>query len=266
ELAPGAEAAVMAALGEAVQAVVVDGGEAAAHAVELLRAGDASGLLLVVDGPGGSVGPLPPLPPGVRPVTGCVRARVPSLQRMLARLLGGTVLVEAGWRTAVELVLAHPLVAVTSAGDRLGGTTPWRIGGAARAAVTRAAFEDAVSAATAADAARVGAEAAVARARVALDGARAAAVGRATLEHRRVMLNERLGAVEARLAARDPDAQTRAERRRAALLDRAAAHLELGARLADHLARTGGLHDRLRERRRRQAEAARASTEQLDTL
>jgi len=148
----------------------------------------------------------------------------------------------------------------------LGGATPWRIGGATRAAVTRAAFEDAVRSATTADAARVDAEAAVARARVALDGARAAAVERATLEHRRVMFAERLGAVEARLAARDPDAQTRAERRRAALLDRAAAHLELGARLADHLARTGGLHDRLRERRRRQAEAARASTEQLDTL
>ena len=49
EIEAGAEAAVASALGEALRAVVVKGGEAAAQAIERLHDGESSGLLLVVD-------------------------------------------------------------------------------------------------------------------------------------------------------------------------------------------------------------------------
>ena len=64
------------------------------------------------------------------------------------------VLVDSGWRTAMELALDQPdLVLVTRRGDRLGGDGPWRIGDDA-ATVTQAAFEEAVAHAGVADAAR----------------------------------------------------------------------------------------------------------------
>ena len=70
------------------------------------------------------------------------------------------VLVDSGWRTAMELALDQPdLVVVTSVGDRFGGGGPWRIGDDA-ATVTQAAFEEAIAHAGDAEAARL--EAAVA--------------------------------------------------------------------------------------------------------
>ena len=102
EVEPGTEAAVASALGEAMRAVVVSGGDAAAEAVARLRAGEAAGLLLVVDALGPR-GQRRPAASGTRPVADCVHTRVPGLQHVLSRMLEGMVLVDAGWRTAMEL-------------------------------------------------------------------------------------------------------------------------------------------------------------------
>ena len=103
-------------------------------------------------------------------------------------------------------------------------------------------------------------------ARAALDGARARATELLALEHRRTMISERLAVVDARLAARDRDEQEQAERQRASLVARGTAYGELGVQLDAFSTRAGELHGRLREQRRRQSEAARASAEQLDSL
>src|SRR5436305_300598 len=123
--------------GGARRAVVVEGGDAAARAIERLHDDESRGLLLVVDELG--LPPQPRLAPtGTRPLIHCVSTRVPGLQHALGRMLAGMVLVDSGWRTAMELALDQPdLVLLTSRGDRFGGGEPWRIGGDA-ATVTQA--------------------------------------------------------------------------------------------------------------------------------
>jgi chromosome segregation protein len=155
---------------------------------------------------------------------------------------------------------------LTPGGDRLGGRAPWRISAGNAAAVTQAAFEEAVARAAGAEVARAEAEGAVHQARAAVERARADAVERTALEQRRVMLLERLAAIEARLSSLDSDAQARAERARAALVAQARDYATIADRFTDYLTRVGELHARLRERRREQSEAARASAEQLDAL
>ena len=103
------------------------------------------------------------------------------------------VLVDAGWRTAMELALAQPdLVMLTRDGDRLGGDAPWRIGGAA-ATVTQAAFEEAVAQVGVVEAERADAATLVERGHALSSTPH---VARATeslaLEHRRTMISERL--------------------------------------------------------------------------
>jgi chromosome segregation protein len=177
------------------------------------------------------------------------------------------VVVDAGWRAAVELALAEPdLVVVTREGDRLGGHTPWRIGGAGDEAVTRAPFEEALARATEATAATATAEQAVERARAELEVARASAAEHVAAEHRRTMLLERLASVEARLHAHDDAAQARAHAQRRTLSARAVAYEEIGARLDAYVARAGELHERLSARRRRQSATARESAHQLEGL
>ncbi|MCZ7525194.1 MAG: AAA family ATPase [Acidimicrobiia bacterium] len=129
EIEPGAEAAVASALGDAMRAVVVAGGEGARVALERLKGGDVEALLLVVDGLAEAAqGEL--APPGARPLATCVSARLPGLDAALARLLAATVLVDGDWRAALDLALANPgLVAVTRQGDRFGGGVLWRTGG-----------------------------------------------------------------------------------------------------------------------------------------
>ena len=266
EIEPGAEAALVAALGDAMRAVVVESGDAAAAAIERLHSGDASGLLLVVDSLDRPTQPRL-APAGARPLADLVGARGPGLQQALGRMLAGHVFVDAGWRTALELALAHPdLVIVTPVGDRLGGGGPWHIGAAADAAVTRAAFDEAVAQAATAARERDATAAAVAEARARLDAARAGALDRSTREQRRGVLRERLAAIEERLSARDPGAQVAAERQRSRLMDRRDAYAALARRLAEHTTRAAALHERLRERRRRETDAARASAQQLDAL
>jgi chromosome segregation protein len=303
EIETGAEAAVAVALGDAMRAVMVEGGDAARDAVELLADGDGGALLLVTDASlsrslaaGGAsqeeIGP----PAGTRSLGECVRASAPALQAALDRLLERTVLVESGWQAALDLVLEHPgLVAVTPAGDRLGGTAPWRLGGGEASTATQAALAEAEAAAAEAEVTRAAAEADVAEAAAALAAVRASQldvdesnlaerrelderaaaaatlrrdleVRAAALEERRTLLLRRLEAVEGRLADRDPNAQATAERHRSGLLGRAGDYEGIGQRLRDHLAAADALHDRLRARRRRQSEAARSSGERLDAL
>jgi chromosome segregation protein len=264
EIEEGAEAAVTSALGEALRAVVVRGGDAAARAIERLRDGESSGLLLVVDEPNGAQPRL--APPGTRPLVDCVRTDVPGLSAVLGRLLGGMVLVDTGWRTALELALAQPdLVFVTRYGDRLGGAA-WHVASDETTTVTQAALEEAVARTTEAETDRADAAARVEEARAKLDTTRAAATDVLALEHRRTMVDERLTAVTARLAARDRHEQEHAERQRADLVARGLAYGTLAGQLDTFSTRAGELHTRFREQRRRQSEAARASAEQLEAL
>ncbi|MGI8797302.1 MAG: chromosome segregation SMC family protein [Acidimicrobiia bacterium] len=295
EIETGTEAAAAAALGDAMRAVVVEGGDAARGAVELLAGGDAGALLLVIDA-GDSDAAAALAPAGTRPLAECVRAELPGLQAALDRLLAHTVLVESGWQAALDVALEHPgLVAVTPEGDRLGGAAPWRLGGAEAGTATQAALEEAEAASAEAEVTRAEAEAEVAEAAAALaavranqldvdegrlaerrdldDRAAAAATLRrdlevraAALEERRTLLARRLEGVESRLADRDPEAQASAERQRSGLLGRSGDYEGIGERLRDHLAAADDLHDRLRARRRRQSEAARTSGERLDAL
>jgi chromosome segregation protein len=267
EIEPGAEAAVAAALGDAMLAVVVHRGDGVRGAIERLEADGARALLLVAD-TSGDAGVQPALvPPGARRVTELVRTDVPGLAAALGQLLAHTVLVDS-WRSALDLVVAQPeLVAVTPDGSRLGGAGPWRIGpGGPVAGVTQAAVDEAVAQASAADVERAEAERAVERARATLNAARASELRRATVAERRSVLAARLREVEARLAARDPEAQAAAERQRRNLLARDEAYLALEERLGSLRTRAEALHEQLREERRRHAEAARASAEQLDGL
>jgi chromosome segregation protein len=266
QIEPGAEAAVASALGDAMRAVVVSGDDAARRAVERLRHGDAHALVLVVDADRTLPFPGLAVPPGARPLVEVVRTQVAGLDSVLARLLANAVLV-SDWRTALDLVLADPeLVAVTPEGDRLGGLGPWNVGGAHSTAVTQGALAEALDRATTAEVTRAEAERTVETTRAALGAARAAEVRRAAAEERRALLAARLGEVESRLESRDPVAQATAERHRLRLLERDSRYAVLARRLAEHRHAVDELHDRLRDRRRREAEAARASAEQLDEL
>ncbi len=199
EIEHGAELAVTAALGDALRAVVVDGGTAAREAIERLKTGDAAGMLLVLQAEVPSVqGRF--APSRTRPLADCVRTDVPSLQVTLARLLDGVMLVEGDWRDALDLALANPeIVVVTRDGDCFGGARVWRAGGDEQAGVTQAALEEAAERARAADTARVSAEQAFAAARAALDesqtaetAAREAARAGAERRHRAVVQLEQL--------------------------------------------------------------------------
>jgi chromosome segregation protein len=297
EIEPGCEAAVAVALGDAMRAVVVESGHAARDAIERVSHGDASALLLVVgashpeDLPGS-------VPAGARRLLDCVDVRLPGLRAALERLLARTAYVEAGWEAALDLALEHPgVVAVTPAGDRIGGAGAWHVGAGSTptSAATQAALEEAETAAAQAEVARAEAEAEVAEAAAALAAVRtsqldadesrlaesrdleqrvlAAATLRrdvevraAALEERRTLLVRRLHAVETRLAERDPETQAAAEHHHAGLLGRGTEYGRLDERLRALLAAADTLHERLRARRRRQSEAARASGERLDTL
>src|SRR5688500_11050315 len=103
EIEAGAEAAIAAALGDALRAVIVESGDAARAAVDALGGGDASALLLVIDGDDADVPSLRPAPAGTRPLLELVRTELPGLEAALSRLLANAVLVEAGWQAALDV-------------------------------------------------------------------------------------------------------------------------------------------------------------------
>ena len=213
EIEAGAEAAVAAALGDAMHAIVVEGNPAARQAVERLAGGDAKALLLVLDarttsedlrsaeaGPGSVGRPLaapalgghlpadlrPPSarvesatarPEGSKSLADCVRSSLPGLEATLTRLLAGVVLATGDWRAAVDLAIDHPdLTVMTATGDRFGGRGPWRLGGEPVSGITRATLEEAEDQKIRAVDARAAAEYAVAAARQAVEESRSQAV------------------------------------------------------------------------------------------
>ncbi len=141
----GWEAAVEAALGEALSAVVVADPDAARRALRSLRSSDATGAVLAL-----GLAALAARPPvvGGDPVRPHVAADRPAVGTLLDRLLVGATRVD-DVDHAASVAAAHPdAVVVTVAGDRF-GTAGWRIGAAGHG-VTAATLEDAESQAAAA--------------------------------------------------------------------------------------------------------------------
>jgi len=229
----GWQEAFEAAAGEALAAVVVRDGAAAAAALEHLHASDASGAVLALGEPA-----LPAAPPAAgEPVRAHVRTADPAVAALVDRLLAGAVAVEGDWREALQVARRHPgAVVVTRGGDRFaaGG---WRVG-VAGAGATAGALEEARARAAAAEDEARRAEAELARARTALRESRdaeAAAVRRrdanaAALASRRDRL--------ARLRSTLGEGATEAEALQAQ-------HAELLQRLDDERRRLAELEPRL---------------------
>jgi chromosome segregation protein len=183
EIDDGWEAAVEAAAGEALAAVVVDGVPAARAAIGALQAegDDAIGGAVLALG-AQRAGRTPP--PVGAPVRSHVRARRTDVGPLLDALLGGAVAVDGGWPAAVDAALAHPdAVVVTRAGGRF-GPSGWRVGTASTGA-TGAALEEARRRAADATLAANHAETSLHGARSLLDEARQAeaALARQLDEH-----------------------------------------------------------------------------------
>ena len=185
----GWEAAFEAAIGEALNAVVVRDTAAARRALSRLHESSTSGAVLAL---GALVGPAAVLAGftshagGSQPIRAHVRAADPSVSGLLDALLHNAVVVEGNWTVALDLALAHPeLVVVTGTGDRFTGSG-WRSGSGSSGA-TGAALIDAVDAAA-------GSSALASAARQAAEAARA------TVLHHRAHVKE-LRSTEQRLIA-----------------------------------------------------------------
>jgi len=139
EIDPGWEAAVAAAVGDSLNALVVADQDAARGVLASLAAAQGAGT--VISGVA-SPAPVSLSVPGAEPVRHHVRTQDREVARVLDALLAGHVAVEGDWEVALDAALAHPqLTVVTRAGDRFGGGT-WRLG-ASRTGLTVAALEDA---------------------------------------------------------------------------------------------------------------------------
>ena len=165
----GWEAAVEAALGEALSAVVVESAANARSALEALRTSATSGAVLAaVSAPASSAD----VPGGCVAVLGHVRATNAGVQSLLERLLSHAVSAP-NLDAAIDAALAHhDLVVVTRDGDRL-SSTGWRIGSSSGGA-TAAALEEVAGRVQSAIDIRDVSERTRADARVALDQAIAA--------------------------------------------------------------------------------------------
>ncbi len=138
EIDGGWEPAVEAALGEALQAVIVADPHAARRALQHLREHDTTGAVLAL-----GAGRVTAIQPSVgAPVRPHVRSSDRGVGSLLDALLDGAVRVD-GWDAALDAAIAHPdAVVVTVGGDRfaIGG---WRLG-AAGGGATAAALDEAV--------------------------------------------------------------------------------------------------------------------------
>jgi chromosome segregation protein len=273
----GAELAVAAALGEALDAIVVAGGTAVRTSVERAKAGDLQALLLVANDTGGEV---VPAPYGARSLLECVRAPAPELDVLLTRLLGRAVLVD-GWERALDLVAARPeLVVCTPDGDRFGGTAPWRTGPPKAPAITPAAVEEATEHARDAEAAAAAAELTLETARMHLastrraeltateaDRARRAELDR--LESEAASQRRNVDVREAGLAERRASLEARRSELRTALDAQPADETNAAARLGEaeaHAAQLGNAVDEFHAAERASAEERRARRAELERL
>jgi chromosome segregation protein len=165
----GWEAAVEAACGEALAAVVLDSVDSARRALGVLADGDVPAAVLAL---GAAVAPRPTPPPG-EPVLAHVRPRRADVGSLLAGLFGAAVVVDGGWEVALDAALAHPdAVVVTRDGGRF-GVNGWRIGATA-SGVTGHALDEARARGAAAISAAEQATADHRAARAAVDDARRA--------------------------------------------------------------------------------------------
>ena len=134
----GWESAVEAAVGEALQAVVVDDVSNSTSALEALSSKDLGGAILALGATRKPVG----APSVGEAVRGHVRATRPDVEPLLDSLLGGAVAFDGDWRSALDVALGNPdAVVVTMSGDRF-GPGGWRIGQGGTGA-TGAALEEA---------------------------------------------------------------------------------------------------------------------------
>ena len=134
----GWEAAVEAALGEALEAVVVASPRAGRRALDSLHSSNLHGAVIAL---GASRGATPvPLPDGVA-VRPHVRSSQNGMTELLDAIIGAAVRV-ATWADAIDVAIANPqAVVVTNDGDRF-GPSGWRVGVAGGGA-TASALEEA---------------------------------------------------------------------------------------------------------------------------
>ncbi len=199
----GWDAAVHAALGDAVAGIVMRDAASARAALTSLDTRNVNGAVLAL---GGAVRSAQSVPAGARAVRGYVHVPpgpdAAGLGALLDSLLADSVVADS-WGAAVDIALANPAVrVVTQRGDSF-TSTGWRLGGQADA-VTAAALDDALvrqSTATL-DAERRSSE--LARARAEVQSSRESLAG---LERRHEQLTR------ARLAAADTLQRVTAERR-----------------------------------------------------
>ena len=198
----GWEAAVHAALGDAVAGIVMRDASAARDALNSLDVQNVNGAVLAL---GAAREQQISPPPGSRGVRGVVRAAGPdssAVDALLDSLLSRAVIADS-WATAVDLALSNPgLHVVTRRGDRF-APSGWRIGGQADA-VTAAALEDAIAKQAAAAAEGELRASDLARARAEMQASRESL---AELERRHEQLTR------ARLAAADSLQRVTGERR-----------------------------------------------------
>jgi chromosome segregation protein len=235
----GCEAAVEAAFGEAIAAVVVENGFTARAALTRLSSSQESGAVLALDAlsRSGVVSLDVAVVPGV-PVRRHVRARntssqsIQQVEQLLDSLLGTAVLVDGDWGAALDVAMAHPAaVVVTRTGDRF-SASGWRAGagatGATGAALDEAvaALETATQAATASRAALHEARAAQAEAKRSLDAAR---------QHEQQSIRDR-----DRAASRLGTLRADAQRVAADLIDREAERVAAETQVAELQERASG--------------------------
>ncbi|HAP77163.1 MAG TPA: chromosome segregation protein SMC, partial [Acidimicrobiaceae bacterium] len=138
EIDGGWEPAVEAALGEALQAVVVNSPATGRAALQSLQASNVHGAVLAL---GAAASGAPSAHGGGEAVRPHVRSRHEGVPALLDRVLGSAVRV-GSLADAIDLAIAQPTaVVVTDGGDRF-GPTGWRIG-AAGGGATAAALDEA---------------------------------------------------------------------------------------------------------------------------
>jgi len=135
EVDEGLEAALAAAVGDTISAVVVRDAAAARRVLDSLEANDPGAAVIVLEGIGGAheqaAATAVTAGSGAtrqEPLRGRIRSSDADVARLLDRLLAGVVMVEGDWRSAADVWMGAPdLVAVTAAGDRL-SSRGWRLG------------------------------------------------------------------------------------------------------------------------------------------